>query len=66
MGHGNGVLVSSDVTDGRAGGQIPPLAAQVWVPMKKWAPLIRLALLPKQFYKFQTFSLCKFVVLLPQ
>jgi len=26
-----------------------------------WAPLIRLPLLPKQFYKLQTFSLCKFV-----
>jgi len=26
-------LSTSDVTDGRAGGQMPPLAAQVWAPI---------------------------------
>jgi len=36
---------------------MPPLATQIW------APLIQLLLLPKQFYKLQTFSLYKCVVL---
>jgi len=54
--------LTSGVTDGggRAGGQMPTLKAQMWAPFQKWAPLIRLPLLPKQFYKLQTFSLCKF------
>jgi len=43
-----------------------PLAAQMWAPFQKWALLIRLPLLFKQFYKLQTFSLRKFVVLLLQ
>jgi len=39
----------------------------MWAPFKKWAPLIRLPLLPKQLYKLETFiSSYKFVFLLMQ
>jgi len=33
--------VGSGVTDGGegAGGQMPPLAAQMWAPFQKWSPL---------------------------
>jgi len=41
---------SSGVTDGR-GGTNASLAAQMWAPFQKWAPLIRLPLLSKQVYK---------------
>jgi len=40
---------------------MPPLAAQMWVSFWKWAPLIRLPLLPEQFYNLEAFNLYKFV-----
>jgi len=36
---------------------MPLLTAQMWAPILKWAPLIRLPLLPKQFFKLETFHL---------
>jgi len=34
---------------GQGGGANAPLAAQMWASFKKWAPLIRLSLLPNNF-----------------
>jgi len=48
-------ITSSGVTDGGQEGQMPLLAAQMSASFKKWAPLIRIPLLPKQLYKLETF-----------
>jgi len=49
-------LLLSGVTDGDRGAYAP-LAAPMWPPFLKWASLIRFPLLPKQFYKLESFHL---------
>jgi len=47
----------SGITDGGKRGQMPPWQLRCGPLLRNGTPLIRLSLLPKQFYKLEIFSL---------